>query len=130
VPRAAEDVVRAIYDAWRRGELPGPQDLLAEDIEYVNPEGAVEPGVRRGLPAFTRAVQQTFESWDVWAARPERMATAGDRVAVLVHYTARGRESGIEIEGRESALWTVRDGRATRYEWFHGPGDAFEAIAR
>jgi ketosteroid isomerase-like protein len=122
------DVVRGIYAAWARGDLPGPEDLLDERIEYVNPAGAVEPGTRSGLSEFTRAVEKTFESWETWRACPQRMAVSGDRVAVLVHYRARGRESGVEIEGRESALWTIRAGRAVRYEWFHEPGEAFEAL--
>jgi ketosteroid isomerase-like protein len=53
----------------------------------------------------------------------------GDQVAVVVRYRSRGRTSGVEVEGRESALWTLRDGRAVRYEWFHGPEDALEAVA-
>jgi ketosteroid isomerase-like protein len=32
----------------------------------------------------------------------------------------------LEIEGRESALWTLRDGRVVRYEWFHDADDAFD----
>ena len=39
----------------------------------------------------------------------------------VVKYRTRGRGSGVEIVGRESALWTLRDGKVTRYEWFHGP---------
>jgi ketosteroid isomerase-like protein len=30
--------------------------------------------------------------------------------------------------GRESALWTLRDGKVVRYEWFHEPTDAFRAV--
>ena len=40
---------------------------------------------------------------------------------------ARGRGSGVEVEGRESALWTVRDGKVCRYEWFHEPMEGLEA---
>lgn len=59
---------------------------------------------------------------DTGAARAD-----GDRVAAVVRYRARGWSSGVEIEGRESALWTFRDGKVVRYEWFHGPEDAFRA---
>jgi len=31
------------------------------EIEYVNPAGAVEPGTRHGLDAFTKAVEETVE---------------------------------------------------------------------
>jgi ketosteroid isomerase-like protein len=51
----------------------------------------------------------------------------GDHVAVVVRYRARGQRSGVEVKGRESALWTLRDGRVTRYAWFHEPADAREA---
>ena len=47
-----------------------------------------------------------------------------------VHYRARGRGSGAEVEGHESALFTFRDGKVVRYEWFHGETDAFEALGR
>jgi hypothetical protein len=27
-----------------------------------------------------------------------------------------------------SALWTVRDGKAVRFEWFHGASEALEVV--
>jgi ketosteroid isomerase-like protein len=46
----------------------------------------------------------------------------------VVRYRTRGRGSDVEVEGRESALWTLRDGKVVRYEWFHGPTEALEAL--
>jgi ketosteroid isomerase-like protein len=120
-----EEVVRSFYRAWARGEVPGPTELMEPEIEYVNPAGAVEPGTRRGLAAFSTAVVAVFDGWESWQMEPEQFACTADQVAVLVRYRARGRGSGIEMEGRESALWTLRDGRVTRYEWFHEPTEAF-----
>jgi ketosteroid isomerase-like protein len=50
-----------------------------------------------------------------------------DRVVAVVRYRIRGRGSGVQIEDRESALWTLRDGKVTRYQWFHGADDAAAA---
>jgi len=122
------DVVRAVYAAWNREDVPGPRQLLDPDIEYVNPPNAMEPGVRRGLEAFAQAVANTLEGWESWKMELEDMTASGDDVAVVVRYRARGRSSGVEVEGRESALWTVRDGRVVRYAWFPGEGDAMEAM--
>jgi ketosteroid isomerase-like protein len=97
------------------------------EIEYVNPAGAVEPGTRRGIGAFTTAVEGVLEGWETWAVEPEQFTAVGDQVAVVVGYRARGRASGVEVEGRESALWTLRDGKVRRYAWFHEPADALEA---
>ena len=120
-------VVRSFYDAWAQGDLPGPIELMDPAIEYVNPEGAVEPGTRRGVSAFGEAVARVFEGWETWHAEPEEFRAVGDEVAVVLRYRARGRGSGVEVDGRESALWTVRNGKVVRYAWFHEPGDALEA---
>ena len=121
------EIVRRFYEAWARGEFPGPPELMDPAIEYANPAGAVEPGIRRGLAAFGAAVDKVFEGWATWEMEPERFEEVGDRVAVIVRYRARARSSGVEVEGRESALWTVRDGRVIRYEWFHEADDAGRA---
>jgi ketosteroid isomerase-like protein len=120
------DLVRSIYADWERGDFDSTE-WAHPDIEYVNPPGAIEPGTRRGLVAFSRAVESVFEGWDAWQMEAERLEGFGDQVAVVVRYRARGRASGVEVEGRESARWTVRDGKVVRYEWFHEPSDAFQA---
>ena len=122
------EIVRRLYESWAREEFPGPAELLDPDIEYVNPHGAIEPGIRRGLPAFKAAIDKLFEGWSTWTMEPEQFRALGDQVAVVVHYCATARTSGLEVEGRESALLTVRDGKITRYEWFHGPDDALKAV--
>ena len=121
------EIVRRIYASWVADLVAGPVELLDRDIEYVNPEGAIEPGTRRGLEAFTKATQKLYEAWEYWRAEPESMTAVGAQVVAVVRYAARGRGSGVEVEGRESALWTLRDGKVIRYQWFHGENDAAEA---
>jgi ketosteroid isomerase-like protein len=126
--RANIEIAQLLYDAWARDEFPGPAALLDPEIEYVNPEGAIEPGIRRGLSAFAGAVEKVFEGWESWEMEPEEFRDANDHVAVVIRYRATARSSGLAIEGRESALLTIREGRLVRYEWFHGPDDALEAL--
>ena len=121
------EIVRSVYDAWARDQLPGPARLFDPKIEYVNPPDAVEPGTRHGLAAFSRAVHDMVEGWETWQIEPERFIPAGERVAVVVRYRAHWRTSGVDVESHESALWTLRDGKVVRYEWFNGPNDALEA---
>ena len=97
------------------------------EIEYVNPAGAVEPGTRRGLAEFGRAVDKVFEVLDTWQIEAEQFRAVGDQVAVVTRYRARVHGSGADVEARESALWTLRDGKVVRYAWFHEPADALEA---
>jgi ketosteroid isomerase-like protein len=122
------ELVQRLYEAWARHEIPGPDGLLDPDIEYVNPDGAIESGTRRGLPAFATAVEKLFEGREKWVMEPELFFDAGDRVGVVIRYRAKARKSGVEVSGRESALLTIRDGKISRYEWFHAPGDALEVV--
>jgi len=121
------EVVQSFYRAWARGEFPGPVHLMDPGIEYVNPAEAVEPGIRCGLTEFAEAVEKILEGWETWEMEPEQFTPVGDQVAVVLRYRARGRGSGIEVEGQESALWTLRDRKVLRYAWFHRPADALEA---
>ncbi len=124
------EIVRRFYEAWARNEHPGTTELMDPRVEYINPPGAIEPGIRRGIEAFNDAVESVFEGWESWQMEPEQLTELGDQVAVVVHYRARGRTSGVEVEGRESALFTLNDGKLVRYEWFHGPDDARDAAKR
>ena len=72
--------------------------------------------------------EKLLDSWEFWRAEPLETKAVGDQVAVLVRFRARGRGSGAEVEGHESALFTFRDGKVVRYEWFHGETGAFEAL--
>jgi ketosteroid isomerase-like protein len=116
------EIVRSVYEAFARDEFP--VEVLDPEIEYVNPVGAVEEGTRHGLTAFRKAVEEVFEGWATYHAEPEQFTAIGNRVAVVVRYRARGRTSGVELEGCESALFTLREGKVVRYEWFHEPAHA------
>jgi ketosteroid isomerase-like protein len=78
------EVVRSFYRAWAQDDLPGPVELMDPEIEYVNPIRAVEPGTRRGLTAFSRAVEKVFEGLETWQIEPEQFRAAGDQVAVVI----------------------------------------------
>ncbi|MFL5823292.1 MAG: nuclear transport factor 2 family protein [Solirubrobacteraceae bacterium] len=124
------EIVSRLYEAWGHQDFPGPLELLDPEVEYVNPPGAVEPGVRRGIEAFSDAALKVLDGWEWWNMEPERFTPHGDQVAVVVRYSARGRTSGLEVEGIESALFTLRGGKLIRYEWFHGADDAERALGR
>ena len=131
-PNASEwnvEVVRRFYDSWSQDLFPGPVELMDPEVEYVNPPEAVEPGTRRGVSAFVDAIEKLLQSWEFWRAEIEEIRPIADQVAVVVSYRARGRGSGIDVEGQESALWTLSDGKVIRYQWFKGTEEALAAAS-
>jgi ketosteroid isomerase-like protein len=116
------ELVRRIYDAWRREE--SARDLIAADVEYVNPSYAVEPGTRRGRRSFA-VVRDTYDDFELDI---ERYVDAGEEdVVVLARYRGSGRVSGVPVEGEHGYVWTVKDGLAVRFQWFQSHREALEA---
>jgi ketosteroid isomerase-like protein len=114
-------LVRQIYDAWDRNA--SARDFIAEDVEYVNPSYAVEPGTRVGRRSFV-VVRETYEDFKI---RVERIIDAGgDDIVVLARYTASGTASGVRLEGEHGYVWTLRDGQAVRFRWFSSHAEALE----
>jgi uncharacterized protein len=121
------EIVRAIYRAWETGS-PLDSGLLAEDIEWVNAKEAVESGTRKGAEAFGDAVAKVDGTFDEARIEFERFIDAGDRVVVIGTLRGIGRGSGIDVTRRQGYLWTIRDGKAIRFEWFNDPDEALQAV--
>ncbi|MFL5913870.1 MAG: nuclear transport factor 2 family protein [Gaiellaceae bacterium] len=125
------ELVRRIHNAWDRGESmrelvdsESMRELVAEDVEYVNPPYAVEPGTRRGRGSFA-LVTETIQDFEL---RIDRFVDAGgEDVVVLAHYSGSGRSSGVPVSGEQGYVWTVRDGSAVRFRWFLSHREALEA---
>jgi ketosteroid isomerase-like protein len=120
------EVVRELY---RRLDQDGrfPDALLDSEIEYVNPRDAVEPGTRRGLAAFHQAMDRVGQVWEDMERLIEKFLGNGDEVVVLLTFVVRGRGSGLEQRQPQGHVWTVQNGRATRFRWFNSQDEALEA---
>jgi ketosteroid isomerase-like protein len=62
-----------------------------------------------------------------WRLEPERFIDAGDRVVVVARLSARGKASDVSLERHDGMVWTVRDGKAVRLDYFNNPTEALEA---
>ena len=118
--QANVDLVKAIYAAWDAGE--SARDFVAEDLEYVNPDYAVESGTRRGRK-YLASVRDVYPDFRI---EPDRFVEAGDDVVVIG--TARGTgASGVEVQWKQGYIWTIEDGKAVRLRWFNDPDEALAA---
>jgi ketosteroid isomerase-like protein len=120
----AEQIIRAIYDSFNQGRVP--VELLADDIEYVNPPDAIEGGTERGRHMFDRV----REIYDEILLTAERFVPVGDELVVTTRLTGVARGSGLPIDTLQGYIWTVRYGKAVRFRWFRTPAEALEAAQR
>jgi ketosteroid isomerase-like protein len=61
------------------------------------------------------------------SAEPEELIESGDQVAVILKARARPKGTSAELELRNGALWTIRDGMVVSMRVFAKPEDALEA---
>ena len=122
------DLVRSIYADWERGDF-SKADWANPDIEWVNVEGPT-PGRSIGLDGIAAAFRHWGTAWeDFRIVADEFIELDADSVLVLVHYSGRGKMSGVEIgelPSKTAAVFHLRDVKVTRYVVY---GDRDRALA-
>jgi ketosteroid isomerase-like protein len=116
-----------MYEAWDAQDLPAVLELLDPEFELVNPSYVVHPGIRRGHRGFVQAMENLHDSFQSYIHVLGEVEDLGDRVLWHTTFRARGRESGAQIDVEEQHLWTLRDGRILRIQWFHDLDEARRA---
>ena len=112
------DLVRSIYADWERGKF-GRVDWADPEIEYVIADGP-QPGRWTGLDGMAQARSNRLAgAWEDFRVEPEEIRELDDqRVLVLVHISAKGRSSGLDLDQmqvRGVAVFHVRDSKVTRF---------------
>ena len=110
-------IVQQAYQAFGRGDIPGVLALLAEPVEwrFIGAKGLPYTGT-----FTTRAdVGQWFASVaavdDVQGFEPREFIDGGEHVTVLGFERTTSRPRGKVFETEWAHVFTVRDGRITRF---------------
>jgi uncharacterized protein len=121
------ELLKRGYEAFNRGDLDAAFELLDPEIEWVNDERVPFAGTYRGhdeLRALFRDQQEVFGEITM---EPIEVFETGDQVVAFVRQRARGQASGAAVEITVGHLWTIRDGRAVRWQGFPQREKALEA---
>jgi ketosteroid isomerase-like protein len=100
--------------------------LLTDDFVCVFHRASDEP--RPGANGLRDAWLDWLEPWETYRTEIESVTALGDRVLVTSRDFARRRGMDDEVEMHGSALYTVRDGKIARVEFFAQPDDALAAM--
>jgi ketosteroid isomerase-like protein len=116
VSEANVELVRAIYDRLRAGDLEGGLALIDREFEGRDRPELPDPQVYRGHQGVLDSLRASFAEFDSVDFVPEEFIDAGDRVVVVFRFQGIGRGSGVRIDERLHHVWTVRGGKAVRME--------------
>jgi len=116
------EVVRTLYDAFRRGDVPAVLALLDEQVEWHEAEGSPYHPGRDGWVGPDAVVANLFEpmgaDWTEFLVRPQAYHDAGDVVAVEVRYEATHSGTGRVLDAQSCHVWTVVEGRIVRFQQY------------
>jgi ketosteroid isomerase-like protein len=121
------ELLKRGYEAFNRRDLHAVFDLLDPDIEFVTDERVPFAGTYRGHEEMRRLLRDQEEVFGQLTMEPYEFFETGDRVVAFVRQRARGQASGAEVEITIGHLWTIRNGKAVRWQGFPEREKALEA---
>ena|SRR5687767_3302976 len=127
LPPSGTDILPLIRDDEgfaRMREALSP--FLADDFHGT----IVFPSVAHpfaGLEGFREAWLDWLEPWATYRTTIEELIDAGDRVVAVVRDYGRREGMDEEVELIGAAIWTIREGKAARYDGYADRAEALKA---
>ena len=124
-----ERTIYRAYEAWSRRDI----DAL---VELVHPDAVARPilganigaSVYRGRDGLREWFRDLHQEWEAFETRVIRIDEQGESAVLTIDVHARGRASGVVIEGELYHLVELRDGLIMRLEAFQERDAAMAAL--
>jgi ketosteroid isomerase-like protein len=119
VRRAAEHFQRTGEPWW---------EMLDPEIEIYDHD-IPDAGEYRGADGFLAWVAHWADAWESFSIEPqEYIDPGGDQVVEVVRLSARGKGSGVPLERLDAMVWSLRDGKAVRLDYYGSRTEALDAV--
>lgn len=110
------DIVRNVYDAFAKGDVPTVLEAFDKDIIWTDMEGFPTGGTYVGAGAILNGVFLPLGTeWSNFQAKPEEFLESGDRVVSLGHYEGTYKATNKGMRVPFAHVWTVRDGKIVKF---------------
>jgi ketosteroid isomerase-like protein len=113
-----EDTLRAVYDAFGKGDIETVMGLYTHDIEYHvsgrSPVSGVYSGKDEVLGLFGKLMEQSGGTFRVEVLD----ILANDDYGVVLTFE-RGQRGGKTLENRAVHVWNFRDGKCAQFRGYN-----------
>jgi ketosteroid isomerase-like protein len=124
-----EETIFAAYEAWSRRDVDALLDAVHPDAEARPILGAnIGASVYRGHEGLREWFRDLHQEWETFHTRVTRIDERGDRALLTIDVKARGRASGIVIEGDLYHVVELRDGLILRLDAYRDRDAAMQAF--
>lgn len=115
------DIVKALYDALGKGDVPAVLAAFDPEIQWREAENFLyaDGNPYTGPQAVAEGVFQRIES-DVenFAVLPERFVEGGDTVVVEGRYRGTMKATGSPVDAQFAHVWQLRHGKVVRFQQY------------
>jgi hypothetical protein len=113
------ELVKGVYGAFARGDVPAVLGAFADDIEWCEAEGMPYGGLHRGGDAVAQKVFGPItEDIEGFALVTDEFIASGATVSAVVRYTGTGKATGKALDLPAVHVWDIRDGKLARFRQF------------
>jgi ketosteroid isomerase-like protein len=124
------DQLRWLYGQFARGNYWAAREVLHPNVEWVmtaSLAGLDERGVYRGIEECGRGFRDWLSAWDWVRTEATEFIQADDAIVVICQDRARLKGGSAEVTNDVAAVWTMRDGKAIRVQYYDERGEALAA---
>ena len=115
------DIVKAVYDAFGKGDVPvvpgafDPQIQWREAENFLYADGNPYVGPQAVLEGVFQRILSDVENF---AVLPERFVEGGDAVVAEGRYRGRMKKTGTSVDAQFAHIWQLRDGKVVRFQQY------------
>jgi uncharacterized protein len=112
-------LVQSLYEAFGRGDMAALAEVLADDVEWVNPGDPNDnpnAGTFRGKQAVLGWFGGLASTRDYTTFEPREFIAENDKVVSLVYAEATVRDTGRAFASHEAHVSTFRDAKLARFQ--------------
>ena len=115
------NVVKGMYEAFGRGDMPGVLAALDPQVEWWEAENFIyadgNPYV--GPEAVLQGVfARIGGEWEDFEVAPEEVLDAGETVVGRGHYSGTFKQNGRRVRAQFAHLFTFRDGKVAKFQQY------------
>lgn len=114
-------IIRGIYEALARGDVPAVLGALHDRIEWNEAEhftywpGGAFTGPQAVVDGVFARIAQDLQDFRIDV---RRIVAAGDTVLVEARYRGSAKATGKSFDAQVAHVWDLRDGKAVRFQQY------------
>jgi ketosteroid isomerase-like protein len=126
------DMIRGVYEAAATRDKAKPLAALCDpgielDVSQAGWGDLTGQDLYHGHDGLRTLFKEWYGAWDNYEDHLEDLIDAGDKVVAVVTSRGHGQASGVPVELKTPAVWTIHNGKIVRVAWFQTPAQALEA---